>query len=344
MIKAKRLLNYRHFLAFLTGGVIGQSVRLDVSSKCQLKCPVCSTATGLNKNNAIGWGHLKFANFKKLLDENPRLKHIELSNWGEIFLNPDLSDMLRYAHEKKVSLSAANGVNLNTVSDEVAECLVKYQFRLLNVSIDGATNETYKMYRVSGDLNKVLANVQKINAFKQKYISKYPKLVWKFIVFGHNEHELPLARETANRYGMEFMVKFNHTPDYSPVKDSDFVRSESGLGVSSREEYKIKYRRDYKIPCAQLWGSPQINWDGKLMGCCANKYGDFGNVFEEGLETLLNSEKVAYTKRMLMGFEKMRDDLPCRQCPTYKRIQSTPSWRKPLKIFERVSISQNGSG
>lgn len=38
--------------------------------------------------------------------------------------------------------------------------------------------------------------------------------------------------------------------------------------------------------------NPQINWDGKLLGCCLNFWGDFGgNAFEQGLERILTSEK-----------------------------------------------------
>lgn len=46
--------------------------------------------------------------------------------------------------------------------------------------------------------------------------------------------------------------------------------------------------------------NPQINWDGKLLGCCLNFWGDFGgNAFEQGLEHVLSSENLAYARRML---------------------------------------------
>ena len=84
-------------------------------------------------------------------------------------------------------------MNINNVQKDVLEGLVKYRLRSMTCSIDGASNETYKTYRVKGNFETVIENIRKINFFKQKYQSEYPRLTWQFIVFGHNEHEIPLA-------------------------------------------------------------------------------------------------------------------------------------------------------
>jgi len=71
-------------------------IRLEASSRCQLRCPSCPTTSGAILP-AIGSGILKFADFQALLDGNPGLRDIELSNYGEIFLNPELIAILEYA-------------------------------------------------------------------------------------------------------------------------------------------------------------------------------------------------------------------------------------------------------
>ena len=73
-------------------------------------------------------GYLRFKNFKKFVDDYPQFRNIELSNWGEIFLNPELEDIVRYGKEKGINLTAWNGVNLNTLQDRMLEALIKYQF------------------------------------------------------------------------------------------------------------------------------------------------------------------------------------------------------------------------
>ena len=125
-------------------------IRLDAVTACQLRCPVCPTALG-KIANTIGTGFLRFGDFKKLVDDNPWVRDIDLSNWGELFLNSDLLSIIRYAYEKHVTLRADNGVNLNTVSDELLEALVRYRFHSLSCSIDGASQDTYAVYRRGGE-------------------------------------------------------------------------------------------------------------------------------------------------------------------------------------------------
>ena len=285
---------------YLDHGILGKKIRLESSSVCQLKCPECPQSSG--DMGVIGKGFLKFDDFKAFVDKYPAFTDIELSNYGEMFLNPELGEIIRYAFEKKIDLTAENGVNLNTVDDGILEDLVKYRFKSMYVSLDGVTDDTYKIYRQGGDLNTVLANIEKINAYKKQYGSVFPLLSWQFVIFGHNEHELPEAREMARKLNMRFVPKLNAHPGYSPVRDKEALRKETG--AASRDEYENKTGALYTFPCYQLWMSPMINWDGKLLGCCLNEWDDFGNVFRDGLGECVRSDKYMHTKKVLTGREE----------------------------------------
>ena len=325
-----RLINWLASLISKKSDLSPNSVRLEACSICQLRCPLCPTGKGINKIGPVGWGYLKFRDFKKFVDGNPQIHKIELSNWGEIFLNPQLGRIIKYAYERKISLTADNGVNLNSATDSVLESLVKYQFKSLTVSLDGASSRTYQFYRRGGNFNRVLQNIKKINSFKEKYQSIYPKLTWQFIIMGHNEKELPQARQMAERLKMNFRCKLNWNSSFSPIVDVEYVKKESGLGVISREEFRQKKEREYLLACSQFWLSPQINWDGKLLGCCINQWGDFGNVFKKGFKNCLESQRYIYAKEMLLGKRVARDDIPCSRCPTYQKILESPLKKEDL--------------
>lgn len=301
--------------------VASHSVRLEVSSKCQLKCPACPTAKGLNRKGIVGWGNLTLKAFEQFVNANPRIGHIEISNWGEMFLNPRLDEIVKYAYKAGIKLTANNGVNFNSVSDDTLETLVKYRFRRLTISLDGATPATYRDYRRGGELDHVIGNIGKLNQYKRRYGSRYPILTWQFVIFGHNEHELARARSLARELGMNFLPKFNTEvwgTQYSPVKNRELVKAESPFGVASVADFRQEYGREYLIPCQELWLSPQINWDGKLLGCCVNVWGDYGNVFESGLDGCLTGEKYTYAQKMLLGEVEERGDIPCAQCSFYQ--------------------------
>jgi MoaA/NifB/PqqE/SkfB family radical SAM enzyme len=86
---------------------------------------------------------------------------IELSNYGEIFLNPQLPQILEYAHQRKVFLTVNNGVNLDSVKPEMVEAVVKYPLRAMSCSIDGASQETCERYRVRGNFAVVIDKSEK---------------------------------------------------------------------------------------------------------------------------------------------------------------------------------------
>ncbi len=313
-------------------------IHLEAMGACQLKCPACPTATGAIRPT-IASGYLRFESFKKLVDENPTAKHIELSNYGEIFLNPQLLPILEYAQQKGVKLTVDNGANLNTVKDELLEGVVKYGLHSMTCSIDGASNETYGIYRVKGHFDTVIANIRRINEFKRKYNSRFPALTWQFIVFGHNEHEIPQARELARELDMEFKPKLNWDEDYSPVKNREWVELEIGKSTS-RSDYKEETGVDYSRGiCHQLWHEPQINWDGKLLGCCRNFWGDFGdNVFEAGLEKALNNPKIKHARAMLMGQAEPRDDIPCTTCEIYIGMRADRNFITPAELLQQRTL------
>jgi len=310
-------------------------VRIDASSVCQLKCPLCPTGLGVNEKNVIGKGYLKFGDFKKFVDDNPQINQIELSNWGEIFLNPDLNKIIKYSYNHNITLTAGNGVNLNNVNQELLEDIVKYKFKFILVSLDGANNETYKIYRKGGNFDKVVENIRKINYYKKRYNSEYPILRWQFIIFGHNEHELPVAKKMAKELNMEFVTKSNWDDSYSKIKNKDLIKKEIGdIGISREKDIESGY---YKPPCIQFYNSPQINWDGKLLGCCRNLSIDFENVFKNGFEKCIENEKYQYTKNMLLGQVKPRDGVPCTHCNIYKNNYSKNDFN--LNSLNEIKVS-----
>jgi MoaA/NifB/PqqE/SkfB family radical SAM enzyme len=306
-------------------------IRLDASTICQLRCPGCPTTSG-EIATFLKSGFLKFDDFRKLVDDNSWIKHIELSNWGESLLNPQLLQILQYAHAKGVHLSLQNGANLNNAKPEVLEGLVKYQLREITCSIDGASPATYSMYRVRGDFKRVIGNLERINEFKQQYNSPYPELSYQFIAFGHNEHEIQQARALAERLNMSFKLKLNwddlYGAPFSPVNDHELISRESGLGVANRAEFKEKFGQAYlqKPICAQMWTSPQVNFDGRVIGCCVNYWDDYGNAFKDGLRKILNNERMRYARRMLLGKAQERADIACTTCKSYQAMKENGSW------------------
>ena len=315
-------------------------ISLDASTVCQLKCPLCPTASG-ETGKKLGVGYLKFSDFKNLVDKNPWISKIELSNWGEIFLNKELKKIIKYAYKHDVVLEARGGANLNNVDEHVLEELVKYRFRRISCAIDGASQETYSIYRVRGNYQQVIENIKTINKLKAQYNSRYPVLYWQFVAFGHNEHEISKARRMAADLDMQFNLKLSfddlYGRSFSPIKNSELIRKETGIGVASRSEFREKYGKEYVLRncCLHMWIDPQINYDGRVLGCGINYWGDYGNAFKDGLSECLNNEKINYAREMLMGKQEAKMDIPCIECQSYKKMKENKNWITNKEIYAR---------
>jgi MoaA/NifB/PqqE/SkfB family radical SAM enzyme len=271
----------------------------------------------------MGWGRLKFDDFRRLIDDSPGIKSVYFHCFGEAFINKDILPILKYGHERNLSFTFSSA-NFNHVSDAILEALVKYGIEVVSVALDGVTPESYAIYRKRGDLDRVLDNVRKLNAYKKQYQSEFPRLVCLWVVFGHNQHEIPQAKALAEELGMEFKPKMQWDSDYSPITDPEQLNIDLGWEHSNREDYLASTGDNYMHQvCHQLFQSPKINWDGRVLGCCWTQEGFGGNAFEEGYEAAINNEKIVYARRMLTGEEPARDDIPCTKCSIYlKRLET----------------------
>jgi MoaA/NifB/PqqE/SkfB family radical SAM enzyme len=245
-----------------------------------------------------------------------------------MFLNPRLPELLRIAHELQVVLHADNGVNLNHASEATLEALVQYGFRSMTCSIDGASQESYRQYRVKGDFEKVLDNIRIINKYKRELRSGFPYLKWQFVVFGHNEHEIAEARKQAAELGMIFVPKLSWDEEVSPIRNRELVQVQVGAKELTRDEFYRAHGRDYaRHICHQLWKAPVLNWDGRVTGCCRNFWGDFGaNAFTDGLTESVNSAGIEYARQMLLGLVPEREGLPCTTCELYHVMRADGRW------------------
>lgn len=297
--------------SFSENGVLRpRMLAVDASTACQLDCVDCYMRK--KDYDGVGKGMLSADKLIKMVENYPYVQAIELSNNGEALLNPDLTRILEYLYMREIAAYFYNGVNINTASDDLLEAIVKYKVRGMTVSIDGATQEIYEKYRRNGNINTVIENIEKINFFKKKYQSTYPLLIWQYILMNHNECDITKAKEMAKSIGMDIVFKLawgNNAP-----QDSEFIRRETGLNIIYRDE-----SYPWEDRCRELIICPHINWDGELLGCCSAHHQGFGiNVFEEGVENGLNSDKYLRCVEDVLSKKKDIDEsTPCGNCQIY---------------------------
>lgn len=141
--------------------------------------------------------------------------------------------------------------------------------------------------------------------------------MWQFVLTEYNEQDIPKAKELAQDLGINIFFKLNFIDSYMP-HDAEYVKAETGLDCVTRQEYFEKYKRSYTHEmCYQLFNDPQINWDGRLLGCCMDERGFSVNVFQNELIKALGSDEYVAAKESTFMKHiaiKRYKDLPCQFC------------------------------
>lgn len=294
---------------------------IDPINICNLKCPLCPTWQDLK---ARPKGKMDKKLFSTILDEvGPYLFAINLCNWGEPLLNPELPAMVRYA--KRFNTVVGLSTNLNYLPDETARELIESEIDIIVISLDGTTQESYSQYRVGGNLSVVLSNIEKLNSYRGNN-TKFPLLIWQFLVNRYNESEIDLARDIAQKMGLQFIASPMRThmgkelllPLYERVKEN-----EEWLPLNPLyRKYPDNIRPETKTrqtTCKWLWNSTVVNWDGSISPCCSvfEKEWDFETCYGEDkkgeknltLRQAWNSHRYRLARKLVASHMKKSKDL-----------------------------------
>lgn len=296
------------------------SLVLDPTNICNLKCPLCPT---WQDSAARPKGKMGIETVRRLLHEaGPYLFTVNLCNWGEPLLNPDLASIIREA--KKYNTVVGLSTNLNYLPDGTEQALVESGIDILVVSLDGTTQESYSQYRRGGTLTTVLQNIERLNASRGGNKPDSPLLIWQFLVNRHNELEVEKARDMAENLGMWFFPSPMRTsmgkelllPLYERVSEIQDWLPENP--VYNKYAYTITpSTRTRQETCRWLWNSTVVNWDGSVSPCCGvfEKIWDFETCrFDQAGQKLTlhhawNSPRYRMARRLVSGHMKKSENL-----------------------------------
>lgn len=167
---------------------------LENTTVCPFDCIMCSRSVEVKDPH-----HMEYDFYTRILDEvNPL--HLYLSSAGEPLLHPEQPRMIRYAQDKGIKTCL---VTTLAISAFPLEDLVASGISLIKVSMDGATEETYKKIRGTDLFPRVLENLEKLAAIKNKTGREKPFLRFQFVVQKDNYREAPEIIRLAHRCGVQ---------------------------------------------------------------------------------------------------------------------------------------------
>jgi len=213
-------------------------INVEPTVECNLDCPGCPRLACLPTRRQR---YMSLDVYCKLIDElGASLKTLNFFDYGETFLHPQVYEMLE--HTKKVNdgiyiHASTNGHFFGT--EEERKRLVASGIDQVMFSIDGATAETYSIYRRGGDFELVMRNLRALVETRARMNSSTPEVMWRYILFRGNDgdEEMDRARRMARESGVDVFCFYltdtppgapserfvPGTPDYERIKSELFV-------------------------------------------------------------------------------------------------------------------------
>ena len=89
--------------------------------------------------------------------------------------------MIKIAKSYESQTFLSTNLNIN-MTEEFTKDIVKSGLDRMTISIDGATQKTYEVYRKNGNIDLVFKNIKLLVQSKKELNSMTPHLHWQFLV------------------------------------------------------------------------------------------------------------------------------------------------------------------
>jgi radical SAM protein with 4Fe4S-binding SPASM domain len=303
------------------------NIMMEPISRCNLQCPLCPIGARQLKR---ALGSMPLANFQRMLDNvGPQVRVLALWNQGEPTINDQLPELIRFAHERGIYTMTSTNGNL-MLRRNLVNRLIEAGLDELIFSIDGLTPETYKIYRIGGDLETVVQGMRAVRARRDELKLKTPRIIMQWLPMKHNEHEIPLLRRTAAEWGAD-SVEIKTAQIYTDQQAADYLPGMESLRRYQRIGERWETKRRYQS-CKRLWYSTMIDWNGTVVPCCFDKDEEFplGNALTEDFGDIWRG--AAYNTVRATLIRKGRVSEMCRNC-----TEGLKSYYVPLTKLERAA-------
>jgi pyruvate-formate lyase-activating enzyme len=277
---------------------------VDPANACQLECPGCVHSANKEYAGRFEWPRstLPVHVYDDFLAHTGAWAFCAvLYNYGEPLLNKRFAEIVRAS--KKHLLFTMTSTNLSMPLDDPDSIVASGLDRMV-LSIDGTTQETYEKYRRRGKLDLIFENVRKLVASRKRLGSPTPYLIWQFLTFEHNAHQVTDAIRKAQEMGLnEILIQtpFEVTGDDPAIRaiavrdrgvhrfvpwDGNWCTAESRRAVGDLSaEIRVRFehsweQRFHETPgmgensrrngptCDWLYHNVTMDGAGRIMACC----------------------------------------------------------------------------
>jgi len=188
-------------------------IQAEVTTFCNLACTMC-VRPFVSPRPA----HLPPEVLSKLYPIFPAALKLVPFGGGEPLLYPHFIELVDKA--KQAGVQVVFNTNGSMLTEQVSQFLVSRSVDMVSISLDAATEETYRVIRIGAEFQKVIANITTLNAIKQQQATSLPAIGLAYVPMADNVREIPqflaLSREIGAQH-LSFEPLYVPDPEMNPA-------------------------------------------------------------------------------------------------------------------------------
>lgn len=275
-------------------------VDIEISSLCNMRCPMCYTISEEFSSN-VDKGFMDMRIFKKIIDECSMYGaySIRISLRGEPFIHNDAIAMIRYAKKKGISEVSSLTNNLALTPALFKEAM-EAGLDWLTISFDGL-GQIYEGIRKPANFEESFQKIKEYKSIKIKARSRKPLIkvqtVW------------PAIKDCAKDYFDAFSPYVDHIA-INPLIDY------------LHQDKDIIYIK--KFVCPVLYQRLAIGSDGRVLLCSNDEFTShpIGDANQESLYSIWHGSQLTEAREIHKQHKGIGSFQACKQCYLPRKTQS----------------------
>ena len=187
-------------------------LRLEISTVCNQKCVMCAHGQDNFRLEKTDAKHMSLEVFNKVVAPLlPTTSVLVAFGLGEPFLNKEFIEILKQAKTVNSLTNIFVSTNGTRLSEEISrEIVVGHLIDVLQISIDGAREETYAKIRrrakLGNDYGVVLDALKTVIRVKKQYNQHFPRIKVEMLVNQHTSNEIFMFVEQMTNLGVNMIA------------------------------------------------------------------------------------------------------------------------------------------
>ncbi len=311
-------------------------VRMDITTKCNLKCKMCHYPNTIKDQKY----DMEPSLFKKITEQVfPYVEWVALSCQFEAFMSKYIDEILDITANtpcKRIGI-ATNALLWN--EKRIEQILNNPAIETITVSIDGAAKETYEKIRINGKWEKLMENLNIFAQKKGKDFLKRPAFIFNTVLMKSTIAELPALVGIASTLGVIRIQAIRYVAINKEI-DEEISNWEEHIPIlieakKIAHDNKIELFLPFEDPrldiernsekeascniaeigrfssfCESPWRGLQINPNGDVYPC--GFWGEpFGNLQNQNFLDIWNGKKYLELRRSLVNLKLHSKCLQC---------------------------------